>query len=1757
MKKIKSFCNNKLCMFFVYSCAITIACSLNGMIDEEARESIAQRFGNKTANLEVLKKVVTRLNERPINNIRYAVPEIFGISHEEIVAFLQSDPLIIEINENQQTLRKSYATMYDCIVEQWHTFKTNQPIDASELTIAAKENLANIRRVIHYAFTTKLLTLGATRQQVLISFLKRAIADDRLLMVRSTGHEDSKKWANAGGNETVSSVQGDIKQISLAIGRVVESYFGERSFNQRMLAEDKSLIYADPFMPVLLQAMVGERPGKNDVIPVSGVAFSQEAEGYTPHVVAINATWGHGEGVVNGLVPTDQFYVGPTGVIHSLISIKNERIFTNDNYELTTTGNKAFLQKIPCLINSEIRAISHAARFVEEYYAHPQDVEFVFQGTTLYLVQTRPIVRLAVEPSYIKQEYLKIIQPADIKEVFFIGSGGGATRVIENESQIIIADTISKALDEFLHTSDKGNIKAILVGTMAPPTSHEASNFRGAGKPVIYLPDTSTVKSWLREQHIVLIDAQRALLTKFVPQKAVSTVSDVLVHNAWVAHPISKKMSVVRDFNSDITERPLFKALMSQLRSSPIEIAASPAKHLELLRTAQAPDKIGEILQSLLHRISKRIDFEKNKQKVLIAESRQTNPSIVSNLKYIFRQLQLSAYEILITSRQWFKQEHTPQERIIWLYPLVFLEALIKQIPNSREFIEDYSLGSLIKIEQQEANIVEKLQFKGQQYRRFDTQMAKAVEDTLTDSLGKHWENFVQHLSLLPSNLHEKCISTAKHIKELDLMPLWLNISFARAVKESGKTQYQAIAQRITDEFEQSATLLQWAHDIQEKIAAFAKAKIEDQGQFKLWQIFKNDVIVPMTDKNILEHYDELSELSKFAWLVTAQKFVEVFDGAIKKLERSPLYANKRLRAENFYTMIQDYLSVLESWAEIPSIVAPLNAMVDQHTFTTMQEYLAHIKQLLMILKNLKHEERQMNFSDCFNVSASALGSQAAWSRSICQNDYDTYRIVQLTSTNTLITLEDLFSLIHQNLIVIMNRLLQQTGISGMDIPELTHTNRSNIETLSISVRQKPVHPSLIGITFGKTDITFWYNLPLLNHSSTMQVSYDRKTRRNTISVQFLGQPGVAAGNRWAEVVEWAHLLTYLTPIQCAKQPELDSKRGIVSVTFDIKTDIQSRIVANYIAFLEQLMTDDFNSVYPNKSVIDVIADVIQLENKKIGKVIFDAVPNHPEFITLWGYLSASALDSLENEFARALKFVMISQLTPLQKRLLDSIELKMRYNWKIPILALFDALYSYLLSHPLDKVIVKKIAGMIRSSIIYGNYWNESTAIKLEDIARGLVSLQSKSPLLKGVILDVLWALVYRNRSAVSQLAYDAMLSSIHDSDESIRRKAVVVLGVLVSQNLIDNALAFELIRSLAGDSSADIRKKLPEILEKLSIQVFDKLKLFEQLMQDPETELTTLHYLTDLVAAHAISQEYYDKFVEYACEKIIACKKVYEPLCNRSLSLLKNVIQNQHQCIVNHRDRELLKKAIFTIIPLLDDASETRFDDTATIVQILSSQEDYQEIALQIFDELQSTMRGSNSGLILYFTFLQGLVNYDRDLREHAVEAAFSKINETISFEQAPESAKKAFALLVHLATLGQQIPGIALLMAKEINQYHFGFKERDLLFKILLGELQKGAQLNNNDYDGLLESCAIQLYDSPLHHEVLQLIRFILAARAVDLSTSNAQVRFIMALQNLKRNEGQLDAENAANFRAILEILASEPLYKNIYDEIMKQD
>ncbi len=537
---------NFLRLRFVFLCGLFLnVFTLNSMMTESDRrdfERNGEEFGNKSANLMLLRGLSTEINKDvgPAN-IEVSVPEFLPISHQRVFDFLNGDRFL---------------------EEAWTRFKVAQGDVKGNLTSGAVAILEEIRIKIARDFSEKGQEF---RFNELDDFFVRlgslAIplgSENILLMVRSTGKEDTKECPNAGGNESVAAVKLERQDVLEAMSVVVQSYFSEKSLTQRLIANDDILV--DPFVPVLIQVMIGEKVGGTieiKDIPISGVMFTQEAEGYTFGVTQIQATFGHNEAVVNSLVPVDTFYIGNIPfylngeaffTTHSIIRKKNRRLVSvedDDKYKLDFINNNEGMQLEPCLGLRVVEALKVASNLIEKYYDAPTDIEFVVRyvddTTHIYLVQARPIVSpRQIEARYLNSEFIKSLDEKYKIEFNVIGSGGGALVFIDNKDQVIVTDTLPQALNIFNGRNiDRQNKKIVLVAQQAPSTSHEATIFRSEGIPVLVFNDLEKISKLISMDNLIAFDVQRCLAVNCVDKSL-----DGAVVAGWFRHPIPQVVSL-------------------------------------------------------------------------------------------------------------------------------------------------------------------------------------------------------------------------------------------------------------------------------------------------------------------------------------------------------------------------------------------------------------------------------------------------------------------------------------------------------------------------------------------------------------------------------------------------------------------------------------------------------------------------------------------------------------------------------------------------------------------------------------------------------------------------------------------------------------------------------------------------------------------------------------------------------------------------------------------------------------------------------------------------------------------------------------------------------------------------------------------------------------------------------------------------------------------------------------------------------------
>ncbi len=212
------------------------------------------------------------------------------------------------------------------------------------------------------------------------------LGSDAPVAVRSSGTaEDLAEASFAGQQETYLYVIGGMDVVRY-IKMCWASLYNDRAIFYRNAKgfDERSISIA-----VVVQRMVNSEK--------AGVMFSVNPIDKNPNVAVIEAAWGLGEGVVQGIVTPDNYCVNKT-----TCEIENEYI-SEKEIMVVRLGEAGGVQEVEVsedkreavvLNREEMDTLVDMARKVEQYYNKPQDIEWAVEKGKCYLLQSRPITTL-------------------------------------------------------------------------------------------------------------------------------------------------------------------------------------------------------------------------------------------------------------------------------------------------------------------------------------------------------------------------------------------------------------------------------------------------------------------------------------------------------------------------------------------------------------------------------------------------------------------------------------------------------------------------------------------------------------------------------------------------------------------------------------------------------------------------------------------------------------------------------------------------------------------------------------------------------------------------------------------------------------------------------------------------------------------------------------------------------------------------------------------------------------------------------------------------------------------------------------------------------------------------------------------------------------------------------------------------------------------------------------------------------------------
>ena len=125
---------------------------------------------------------------------------------------------------------------------------------------------------------------------------------------------------------------------------------------------------------------------------ISGVAFTANPITGNTEELMVEAIYGDNEALVSGLVTPDNYLLNKATAAILSADIAPQELLHRRGKQHPVPAAQQQRQKLSEAQLAELAAI---CRKVEAHFGRPQDIEWVHDGTQLYLVQARPITTLA------------------------------------------------------------------------------------------------------------------------------------------------------------------------------------------------------------------------------------------------------------------------------------------------------------------------------------------------------------------------------------------------------------------------------------------------------------------------------------------------------------------------------------------------------------------------------------------------------------------------------------------------------------------------------------------------------------------------------------------------------------------------------------------------------------------------------------------------------------------------------------------------------------------------------------------------------------------------------------------------------------------------------------------------------------------------------------------------------------------------------------------------------------------------------------------------------------------------------------------------------------------------------------------------------------------------------------------------------------------------------------------------------------------
>jgi hypothetical protein len=624
----------------------------------------------------------------------------------------------------------------------------------------------------------------------------------------------------------------------------------------------------------------------------------------------------------------------------------------------------------------------------------------------------------------------------------------------------------------------------VIVSHPSPLLSHAVVNFSYLGIPCFLARDHATVESVLGQ------------ISDYQQLEVCTQTAKLYLWHQTIANPAVCVKEGFGKHPAKISPSPLSTSLR-------LEIARETPEQIQILlirlRTATSRHAGLQALKALReHPLIADINTLTQRQVQLLGK----HPNVSTKTREIIAAL--TSYESAVARA--FQEatavfsRRSEENRLERLLHVEVLESLLLEPFDEPGAIGRCSLMQMERMSQATTALIAYQQKLGGTPGQFADLLMDVTRVPTTDpGLFQQWQGFLLELETaaqrrdLSTEEVEQFKAMMRSLRKSGMLPQWFLFYFKLRRSSAALSLGDMLAQFTADvpfldhmaerraRIKRLSQQIDWfAHP-----ETFQQAWAELEAEVKWW-----------ASPEMMQRIRSASSLAKNIAYQTMERLVTTLDTAVKTMKIGAGFkGHEGDQTRLFKQMLLSYHQLMAAWALTMSA-----GVFTPACFWTIPDIVEHIRKTLEGLPD--SDPAQMMASREFSVTAATLGSQAAFNRHLPQ------------------TLEDILTLEHQNLLVILSAL-NLRALSN-DAIESSYLPQAFKQVLEAVERRKEKHQiQRLGLTITENEIIYRGNYPLRMHSGQVELVYKKDTQRIVMQCHFMGDDRA----RWETIGDWVRLL--------------------------------------------------------------------------------------------------------------------------------------------------------------------------------------------------------------------------------------------------------------------------------------------------------------------------------------------------------------------------------------------------------------------------------------------------------------------------------------------------------------------------------------------------------------------------------------------------------------------------------------------------------